>query len=91
MKNLALPTIAVLALMTQAHASAVIAQCTMKSHAEVQTLPIAKGHVLWSGPDEVRVEVLEERGQWAWVNGTNSDNPGVGWVRRSSLNKCEKH
>ena len=88
MRKLLLGTIVVLALMTQANA-APIAQCIMKSYAEVKALPIANGHVLLSVPDELRVDVLEEFGtQWVWVASTDSDNRVKGWVRRSSLKFC---
>jgi hypothetical protein len=85
-----LGTIAVLALMTQAHSSAVIEQCTMKSNAEVKTLPTANGHLVFSVPQELSVEVLEEYGtnQWAWIASTDNDYAAAGWVRRSSLKTC---
>jgi hypothetical protein len=87
MRKLLLGTIVVLALMTQANA-APIAQCIMKSYAEVKALPIANGHVLLSVPDELRVDVLEEFGtQWVWVASTDTGRR-VGWVRRSSLKFC---
>ena len=88
MRNLLLETAAVLALITQANA-APIAQCIMKSYAEVKAVPSASSHVTLSVPDELRVDVLEEFGtQWVWVASTESDNRAVGWVRRSSLKFC---
>jgi hypothetical protein len=88
MSKLLLGTIAVLTLMTQANA-APIAQCVMKSYAEVKALPSVDGHVILSVPDELRVDVREEFGtQWAWVASTDSDYPTKGWVRRSSLKFC---
>jgi hypothetical protein len=87
MRKVLLGTIAFLALLPQANASP-IAQCTMKSYAEVKALPIANGHVLLSVPDELRVDVLEEFGtKWVWVASTDTGRR-VGWVRRSSLKFC---
>jgi hypothetical protein len=80
--------IAGLALMTQANA-APIAQCVLKSYAEVKAVPSASGRVLSSVPDELRVELHEEFGtQWVWIEGTDSNNRVAGWVRRSSLKFC---
>jgi hypothetical protein len=81
-------TIAVLALMTQAKA-APIAQCVLKSYAEVKAVPSTSSHVLLSVQDELRVSLLEEFGsQWVWVASTDSNNRVKGWVRRSSLKFC---
>ena len=80
--------IAGLALMTQANASR-IAQCIMKSYAEIKALPLASSHVVLSVPDELRVDLLEEFGsRWVWVASTDSDYPTKGWVLRSSLKFC---
>src|SRR5262245_21489611 len=88
MRKLLLGIITILALMTQAGASS-IAQCKMKSWAEVKTLPVDKGHVIWNIPQELPIEVIEEHGdQWSFVTSTDPDNPATGWVRRSSLSKC---
>jgi hypothetical protein len=88
MRKLLLGTIAILALITQAN-TAPIAQCILKSYAEVKAVPSARGHVILSAPDELRVDLLEEFGtQWVWIASTNSDNRAVGWVRRSSLKFC---
>jgi hypothetical protein len=88
MSKLLLGTIAVLALMMQANA-APIAQCVMKSYAEVKAVPSAGGRVVLSVQDELRVDVLEEFGtQWVWVASPNSDNRTAGWVRRSFLKFC---
>jgi hypothetical protein len=88
MSKLPLGTIAVLALMTQANA-APIAQCTLRSYAEVTALPSVDGHVILSVPDELRVDVRGEFGaHWVWVASTDSDYPTKGWVRRSSLKFC---
>ena len=88
MSKLPLGTIAVLTLMTQAKAGP-IAQCVMKSYAEVKAVPSASGRVVLSVPDELRVDVLEEFGtQWVWVASPDSDNRTAGWVRRSSLKFC---
>jgi hypothetical protein len=79
---------AVLALMTQAKA-APIAQCVLKSYAEVKAVPSTSSHVLLSVQDELRVSLLEEFGsQWVWVASTDSNNRVKGWVRRSSLKFC---
>ena len=87
MRKALLKTIAFLALLLQANASP-IAQCIMKSYAEIKALPLASGHVVLSVPDELRVDVLEEFGtQWVWVASTNTGRR-VGWVRRSSLKFC---
>jgi hypothetical protein len=88
MSKLPLGTIAVLTLMTQANA-APMAQCVMRSYAEVKALPSVDGHVILSVPDELRVEMLEEFGtRWVWVASVDSDYPTKGWVRRSSLKFC---
>ena len=87
MRKALLKTVAFLALLPQANASP-IAQCIMKSYAEIKALPLASGHVVLSVPDELRVDVLEEFGtQWVWVASTNTGRR-VGWVRRSSLKFC---
>jgi hypothetical protein len=81
-----------LALMTpQADASALIANCTMKSNADVKTMPsTGDEHLSWKVPKELAVEVYDQHGpQWAYI--TSSDDkeyPAVGWVLRSSLYKC---
>jgi hypothetical protein len=73
MSKLLLGTIAILALMTQTSA-APIAQCVMKSYAEVKSLPSSSGRVILSVPNELRVHVLEEFGtQWVWVASTDSE------------------
>jgi hypothetical protein len=88
MNKLLLGTIAVVAVTTQANA-APIAQCVLKSYAEVKASPSASSHVVLSMPDELRVDVLEEFGtQWVWVASTDSDHPTKVWVRRSSLKFC---
>jgi hypothetical protein len=72
MRKVLLGTSAFLALLPQADA-APIAQCIMKSYAEIKALPLASGRVVLSVPDELRVDVLEEFGtQWVWVASTNS-------------------
>ena len=85
-----LGTIAVFALMTQAHASAVIANCTMKSNADVKTLPTAGDkHLSWKVPQELTVDVTDQYGtQWAYITSDDKDYPATGWVLRSSLYKC---
>jgi hypothetical protein len=86
--KLPLGTIAVLALVTQANA-APIAQCIMKSYAEVHAVPSIGGRVISSIPNELHVDLLEEFGtRWVWVASTDSDHPTKGWVRRSSLKFC---
>jgi hypothetical protein len=86
--KLLLGTMAVLALMTRANA-APIAQCVMKSYAEVKAVPSVDARVILSVPDELRVDVLEEFAtQWVWVASTDSDYPTKGWVRRASLKFC---
>jgi hypothetical protein len=88
MSKLLLGTIGVLALMTQANA-APIAQCVMKSYAELKAVPSASSRVVLSVPDELRVDLLEEFGtQWVWVASTDNNNRKEGWVRRSSLKLC---
>src|ERR1700756_3667696 len=83
-----LGTIAVLGLVTQANATP-IAQCVLKSYAEVKAVPSTSSHVVLSVSDELRVDLLEEFGsQWVWVGSTDSDNRVKGWVRRSSLKFC---
>ena len=83
-----LGTIAALALMTQANA-APVAQCILKSYAEVKALPLTSGHVILSVPGELHVDLLEEFGtRWVWVASTDSNNRTVGWVRRSALKFC---
>ena len=62
----------------QANASP-IAQCIIKSYAEVKALPIASGRVVLSVPDELRVDVLEE------FEGTGKDRAVVGHVKKWKL------
>lgn len=92
MKPLSLLTaIAVLALMPQAHAGALIANCTMKPNAAVKSMPSAGDeHVFWQAPKELAVDVYDQHGnQWAYIKSDDKEYPAVGWVLRSSLSKCE--
>lgn len=87
-----LATVAVFALMPQAHASSLIANCTLKSNAFVKTMPAPGDEHLLSGPEkETTVEVYDEYGgQWAYIESSDKDKgPAGGWVLRSSLFKCE--
>jgi hypothetical protein len=95
MKRLAIAAIAILALMPQAHAGALIANCTLKSNAMVKTMPASGDEHVLSGPTETEtaVEVYDEyRGQWAYIESHDKDDSrGItgGWVPRSSLSNCE--
>jgi hypothetical protein len=96
MKRLAIAAIAVLALMPQAHAGALIANCTLKAGTLILTMPSpGDDHVLTEAPKQkdIAVEVYDEyAGQWAYVEPADRDDPDRvvdGWVRRSSLSKCQ--
>jgi len=80
--------------MPQAHAGALVANCTLKSNAFVKTMPAPGDEHLLSGPEkETSVDVYDEYGgQWAYIESKDSDDPQRitgGWVLRSSLSKCE--
>jgi hypothetical protein len=75
------------ALLTAQANAAPIAHCLLKPYAELKAVPITRGRVLLSLPEELRVELLEEFGnRWVWVS---TDSYHVrGWVLRSSLKFC---
>jgi hypothetical protein len=83
-------TIAVFALMTQANASALIANCTLKSNADVKTMPsTGDEHLSWKVSKELAVDVYDQYGsQWAYIISDDKEYPAIGWVLRSSLYKC---
>jgi hypothetical protein len=91
-----LAALAVFALIPQAHAGALIANCTLKANADILTMPSpGDEHVLTQAPKqkEIAVEVYDEYGgQWAYVTPADRDDPERvvdGWVLRSSLSKCQ--
>ena len=88
-KALAGIVIAISLMTTQAHASALIANCKLKSNADVKTmLSTGDEHLSWKVSKELEVDVYDQYGgQWAYIT-SDKEYPATGWVLRSSLDKC---
>jgi hypothetical protein len=90
-----LGTLAIVASMAQARASALIANCTMKPNTVVKSMPSPGDEHLFFGPSDkaIEVEVYDQYGgQWAYVEESDPEKDAVriiGWVLRSSFSKCE--
>jgi len=87
-----LAALALLVLSPQANASALIANCTLKSATFVKTMPAPGDAHLLSGPSdkEIAVDVYDEHGgKWAFVEASDKADEVTGWVLRSSLHKCQ--
>ena len=71
-------TLAVVAFTAPAHASALIANCTMKSNADVKTLPTTGDeHLSWKVPKEL--DVYDQYGtQWAYITSDDEEYRALG-------------
>src|SRR4051812_38653498 len=79
------------ALPLESHARALIANCKLKSYADVKSMPSpGDDHLSYKVPDAIDVEVYDQYGsQWAYITGEyQGDVRVVGWALRSSLEKC---